>query len=96
MKFEIYNRCSECEGSGIRQHQIAVDEFKDSDCSVCDGSGLIMHEEFYDRRSEAMQDYPNARYVIPRDGQTSAWNDEKAIQRGKTIARELLGRGRGS
>ena len=96
MKFEIYDRCSECEGSGIREHQIAVDEFKDSDCSVCDGSGLIMHEEIYDRRSEALRDYPNARYVIPQNGQTSAWNDEKAIQRGEMIASELLGRGRGS
>jgi|TARA_R110002126_G_scaffold205437_3_gene352799 hypothetical protein len=96
MKFEVYDRCPKCEGYGSLEHQIAVDEFKDSNCPECDGSGLVMYYEFYDHRSEAVQDYPNARYIIPQNEQTSAWNDEKAIQRGKTIARELLGRGRGS
>jgi len=53
MEYEIHTECPECDGYGIREHQIAVDEFKESDCHDCDGSGLVMRTEVYDSEEDA-------------------------------------------
>ena len=87
MEFEIHTQCPQCDGYGSLEHQIAVDEFKESDCPECDGSGLVMHTEVYDSEEDAKADYPES-FINP-----SKWNHAKAIQRGEMIASELLGRG---
>ena len=85
MEYEIHTQCPECDGYGIREHQIAVDEFKESDCYECDGSGLVMHTEVYDSEEDAKADYPES-FINP-----SKWNHAKAIQRGQMIADQILG-----
>jgi len=85
MEYEIYTQCPECDGYGIREHQIAVDEFKESDCYECDGSGLVMHTEVYDCVGDAEADYPESFINLAK------WNHAKAIQRGELIADQILG-----
>ena len=63
MEYEIHTQCPECDGYGIHEHQIAVDEFKESDCHECDGSGLVMHTEVYDSE----EDLRNILRSIPWD-----------------------------
>ena len=60
MEYEIHTECRECDGYGILEHQIAVDESKDSDCAECDGSGLVMHREEFDSEADAKADYPES------------------------------------
>ncbi len=85
MEYEIHTQCPECDGYGIREHQIAVDEFKESDCYECDGSGLVMHTEVYDSEEDAKADYPES-FINP-----SKWNHAKAVERGQMIADQILG-----
>jgi DnaJ-class molecular chaperone len=58
MEFDIYVTCLDCGGYGIREHQIAVDEFADSDCSQCDGSGYTRVRETHEDFASAQADYP--------------------------------------
>ena len=85
MEFEIHTQCPRCEGYGVLEHQIAVEEFKESDCPECDGSGLVMHTEVYDCIEDAEADYPES-FIKP-----SKWNRALAIERGQMIADQILG-----
>jgi len=83
MEYEIHTECRECDGYGILEHQIAVDEFKDSDCPECDGSGLVMHREEFDSEADAKADYPES-FINP-----SKWTGAKSRKRAAMIASEL-------
>ena len=85
MEYEIHTQCPECDGYGIHEHQIAVDEFKESDCHECDGYGLVIIYETHDSEEDAKADYPES-FINP-----SKWNHAKAIQRGQMIANQILG-----
>jgi len=85
MEYKIYTQCPECDGYGIREHQLSVDEFKESDCPECDGSGLVMHTEVYDSEEDAKADYPES-FIKP-----SKWNRALAVERGQMIADQILG-----
>ena len=85
MEYEIHTQCPECDGYGIHEHQIAVDEFKESDCHECDGSGLVMHREEFDSEADAKADYPES-FINP-----SKWNHAKAVERGQMIADQIFG-----
>ena len=85
MEYEIHTECPECDGYGIHEHQIAVDEFKESDCHECDGSGLVMHREEFDSEADAKADYPES-FINP-----SKWNHAKAVERGQMIADQIFG-----
>jgi DnaJ-class molecular chaperone len=60
MLLNIEVQCTECEGYGVRFHQIAVDEYAENDCHSCDGSGRVVYREMYDSLEDATKDYPEA------------------------------------
>tara|TARA_R100001086_G_C11843875_1_gene259754 strand:- start:1805 stop:2056 length:252 start_codon:yes stop_codon:yes gene_type:complete len=73
MEYEIKIECKECNGYGSREHQIAVDKFKELDCHECGGTGLITFYEVYDNIEDAKADYPES--VIKGYGKSpSSWN----------------------
>ena len=83
MEYEIHTQCPECDGYGIHEHQIAVDEFKESDCHECDGSGLVMHREEFDSEADAKADYPES-FI-----RGTKWTPAEAGKRADMIASEL-------
>ena len=83
MEYEIHTKCRECDGYGILEHQIAVDESKDSDCPECDGSRFVVHTEVYDSAEDAYADYPES-FINP-----SKWTGAKSRKRAAMIASDL-------
>jgi hypothetical protein len=84
MEYEINTQCPACDGYGIHENQIAVDEFVDSDCHECEGSGLIMYTGIYDSEEDAKADYPES-FIKP-----SKWTRAQAVQRGEMIAKQIF------
>ena len=76
MEYEIHTECPECDGYGIREHQIAVDEFKESDCHECDGSGLVMYTEVYDSEGRLSRKLYQPVEMEPREGR-GTWPDDR-------------------
>jgi DnaJ-class molecular chaperone len=60
MEYRIKIECKECDGYGSREHQIAVDKFRELDCDECEGTGHITLYEVYDSIDDVKADYPKA------------------------------------
>ena len=60
MRYEIKTKCLECEGSGERQHQTAVDEFRNTNCYECKSTGFVTLYEPHDSEADALADYPHS------------------------------------